>query len=125
MKPWVWDLETGFVDDSVGVDNQVEVEGSWPPPLFDGSVTPVVGFNGEQRVEQCARIERGLDVDHAVEVGVLIDVTDRIGFDDIGSADELDVIMLSDRADRTAEGGFSISEIGTDRDVGVITHGEV
>lgn len=125
VESWVRDLESRLIDDSIVVDDQVEIEDSWPPPLFFGTVTPVLGFDGKQRVEQSARAEGGLDMDDAVEVGALLDGSDRVCLDDGRFVDEVNVVVLSDRVDRAAECGFSISKIGADRDVGVMCHAEV
>lgn len=125
VESWMRDLESRLIDDVVGVDNQVKIKGSWSPPLFFGTITPVLRFDGQQRIKQSARVQGGLDVDDAVEVRVLIDVTDRVGLDDGRFVDEVDVNMLRDGVDRAVEYRFSISKIGTNRDVGVMCHTQV
>ncbi len=82
VESWMRDLESLFIDDLIRVDDEVEIEGSWSPPLFFGSVSAVLGFDGQECVKERARGEGGLDVDDAVEVGVLVDVSDWIGLDD-------------------------------------------
>lgn len=76
----VRDREPGLYDDGVAVEKDVEVERSGPPPLC--SDTALGGFDGEERLEEIAGRQRGVQGDGHVEEVALILRADRGGFKD-------------------------------------------
>ena len=84
------DPEARLVDLLLPVDQQVEIER--PRALWrdGGPIAAETGLDGEEKVEERARRQLGLDRQRSVQEARLIQKTHRLRIDQCGDADHLD-----------------------------------
>jgi len=108
-------VETLLVDLLVAVDEEVEVDGSRPPPLTPDATERAL--DPEQQLEKSLRRETRVDRDGAVQERRLIDDADRVRLAELGDADHVDAVRTPEELDGAAEGLFPWSKVRADPDV--------
>jgi len=110
------EFEIGLREDSVAVEEQIEIERSRPIPLAAGPA--LLRLDLEQARQECSRCECRPKTHDRVQVRTLRR-TDGIGLVHGRNLDELRPLAVAERIESRAQPGLPIAEIGTDRHVDV------
>lgn len=79
---WMWDDETRLADGVIFNEEQVEIDGPWPPALGSGAFSAEGSLDREQLDQELSWGESGSEPGDSVEVGPLPGRADGWGLDD-------------------------------------------
>ena len=112
----MWNSEPGFVHDLTAVDEEVEIDEPWSPPL--NSYPPERPLDSEERIEELAGGQGRLDRDGSIQEERLIDNADGIGLAQRRNRDHGHALDGCQQPDRLLESPLAIAEIRSEADVG-------
>lgn len=110
-------------EDVVGVEEEVEVEGSGPPPLLGVAIAPALELDAVEFGEELAGREIGLDDGGGVEEVGLGDGADGRGLVEGGGGDEACARERGEAQEGGAEVSVALADVGTECDGGAGGHG--
>jgi hypothetical protein len=109
-KPRVRHGQTRLFHNLVAVEQQVEVDRA-RPVARPVSTTSQGLLHGKQTLEQGSRRQRGLHLDGRVQEAGLVEKADRVGLAHARDGDDVDVGLVAQKLDGTAEETFAVTEI--------------
>ena len=117
--------EPRLIDALITEYQQVQIEGPRPPSLLTVTVPAVGPLDLKHGSEQRAWAQTRSDAQHPIEISALPIGPHGLGLDDGRNAEQFGLIDAPDRIDPRLDGLGSITEVRTDRDVGLGLHNQV
>lgn len=111
VHAWVGEDEVVVRLDEVGHEEEVEVEGAGPPPLFAGPVAGTLALDAMQFGEELERRQVGLDDGGGVEEVGLGDGADGRSLVEGGGGDESGARQSGEAEERGPQVGRAVADV--------------
>jgi len=114
----VRDFEAGLADGLVAVEQEIEVDRAWAPPLLAGTVAAEAPFDLEQALEELPRPKAGLELGSRVHEPRLVGVSNGISLAEGRNRHDGDLVELAQTRESLAESRLALAEDGAEAPVG-------